>query len=135
MRRNHVAALGLFSLCVAASLYFLHRRTSTENLPVEVVFSNDGSDQWNAYGGSWERNGSTVTNRSDERGAKLIGGSADWSDYEFDLDLQVLGAFGDAGALVRVSDPEEGVDSYVGYYVGLRRANKTPVIVRANHAW
>ena len=135
MRRFHFAVLGLLSLCVAASFYFLHRRTSTEHLPVDIAFSNDGSDQWDAYGGSWERNGPTITNRSDERGAKLIGGSADWSDYEFDLDLQVLGAFGDAGALVRVSDPEEGVDSYVGYYVGLRSANNTLVIGRANHEW
>jgi len=135
MKRFHAATLGLLFLCVAASLYFLHRRTSAERLPVEITFSNDSSNRWDAYGGSWERNGPTITNRSDERGAKLIGGSADWSDYEFDLDLQVLGAFGDAGALVRVSDPEEGVDSYVGYYVGLRSANNTLVIGRANHEW
>ena len=135
MRRFRALVLGLLVLGVAVSLYFLHRRISTGRLPVEVVFSNDSSDRWKAYGGSWERNQATITNRSDERGAKLIGGSADWSDYEFDLDLQVLGAFGDAGALVRVNDPEEGVDSYVGYYVGLRSANNTLVIGRANHAW
>lgn len=135
MRRSHIAFWGLLSLCVAGSLYLLHRKTSTDHLPLDILFSNDGSDGWEAYGGSWERNRATITNRSDERGAKLIGGSADWSDYEFDLELQVLGAFGDAGALVRVSDAEEGVDSYVGYYVGIRSANNTLVIGRANHEW
>ncbi|MES2390201.1 MAG: sensor histidine kinase, partial [Acidobacteriota bacterium] len=126
---------GLLLLTVGAGFYFLRGRISAGSLPGDVTFSNDGSDRWEAYGGSWERNRFTVTNRSDERGAKLIGGSADWSDYEFDLDLQVLGAFGDAGALIRVSDPEQGVDSYVGYYVGLRSANNTLVIGKANHAW
>ena len=135
MRRFRAAVLGLLFLGAGVSLYFLRGRKSIERLPVEVTFFNDGSDHWKAYGGSWERNRATITNRSDERGAKLIGGSTDWSDYEFDLDLQVLGAFGDAGALVRVSDPEEGVDSYVGYYVGLRSANNTLVIGRANHEW
>jgi signal transduction histidine kinase len=135
MRWTRAALLGSFVLCIALSLYLLHRSSSPERLPVAISFSNDASDQWQAYGGSWERDRSTITNRSDERGAKLIGGSADWSDYEFDLDLQVLGAFGDAGALVRVNDPEEGVDSYVGYYVGLRSANNTLVIGRANYGW
>lgn len=135
MRWIPAALLGLLCLCIALSFYFLDRSRPSAHLPVEIAFSNDGSDRWEAYGGSWERNRSTVTNRSDERGAKLVGGSADWSDYEFDLDLQVLGAFGDAGALVRVSDPEKGVDSYVGYYVGVRSANNTLVIGRANYEW
>jgi signal transduction histidine kinase len=134
-RRLHATVLGLLALSAVAGLYFLYRRMSAQRLPVEIVFSNDDSDRWKAYGGSWERDRSTVTNRSDERGAKLIGGSPDWGDYEFDMDLQVLSAFGDAGALVRVNDPDDGVDSYVGYYVGLRSANNTLVIGKANHEW
>ena len=135
MKWTPAVLVGLFCLSMALGFYLLDSSKRSAHLPVEIAFSNDGSDRWEAYGGSWERNRSTITNHSDERGAKLVGGSADWSDYEFDLDLQVLGAFGDAGALVRVSDPEEGVDSYVGYYVGLRSSNNTLVIGRANYEW
>ena len=37
--------------------------------------------------------------------------------------------------ILRSSDEEEGVDSYNGYYVGLRDRNNTVAIGRADHGW
>ncbi len=61
-----------------------------------------------------------VRNDSDARGSKFMTGSSKWTDYLTEADLQLLGDKGDAGLIVRSTDEEQGVDSYSGYYVGLR---------------
>jgi signal transduction histidine kinase len=76
-----------------------------------------------------------MRNNSDERGAKLVTGSSDWHDYVLEADVQLLGKDGDAGLIARASDEEEGVDSYNGYYAGLRNHDDTLVIGRADHGW
>jgi len=98
-------------------------------------FASGKTAEWHAYGGSWYSYQGAIRNNSDERGAKLITGSLEWADYTVDADVLLLGANGDAGIIVRSSDEEEGVDSYSGYYVGLRDRNNTLVIGRADHGW
>ena len=90
--------------------------------------------EWRAYGGNWEINGGAIRNLSEERGAKLITGSTEWSDYSAEADVMLLGQNGDAGMIVRSNDEEDGVDSYSGYYAGLRLRNEL-VIGRADHGW
>ncbi len=82
-------------------------------------FALSNLDLWTPYGGSWEVSDGVMQNASDERGAKLITGSEQWTDYLIDTDLQLTGSEGDAGLVVRVGDEETGVDSYRGYYIGL----------------
>lgn len=76
-----------------------------------------------------------IRNNSNERGAKFMTGSNDWTDYSLDADVELLGRSGDAGVIVRSGQEEEGVDSYSGYYVGLRISNNTVTIGRADHGW
>jgi signal transduction histidine kinase len=117
---------------IAAIAYWLRARPEPH---YSDSFASGGTAEWRAYGGSWDSYEGAIRNNSDERGAKLITGSSEWSDYEVETDLLLLGPNGDAGVIVRSSDEEEGVDAYSGYYVGLRDRNNTMVIGRADHGW
>jgi signal transduction histidine kinase len=76
-----------------------------------------------------------MRNDSDERGAKLLTGSVDWRDYSIEADIMLLGQDSDAGLILRSSDEEEGVDSYTGYYAGLRSLDNSLVLGHAEHGW
>lgn len=75
-----------------------------------------------------------MRNDSDERGAKLLMGSRFWRNYAVDADVQLLG-LGDAGIVARVTRAELGVDSYSGYYAGLRTMDNSLVVGRADYGW
>lgn len=98
-------------------------------------FINGKAREWDAYGGSWAVEGDAIRNDSDERGAKLLTGSYNWSNYKVEADILLLGQDGDAGVVVRSTDEEKGVDSYSGYYIGLRDRDNTMTIGRADHGW
>ena len=88
---------------------------------------------WHAYGGTWQLFDGVITETTDARGAKLMSGSPQWMDYLLDADIEPLG--GSAGLVVRASDEERGVDSYSGYYAGLRAGDSSMLIGRADHGW
>ncbi len=90
---------------------------------------------WHAYDDSWRLVDGVIANNSDARGAKLMSGSPQWSDYSLDANIELLGDSGDAGLVVRSSDEERGVDSYSGYYAGLRAPDSSLLIGRADHGW
>jgi hypothetical protein len=104
-------------------------------LPYTDSFAKGGGDEWKALGGTWQLVDGSMRNDSDERGAKLITGSNRWQDYSLEADIMLLGRDGDAGLIARSSDEEQGVDSYSGYYAGLRILDNTLVIGRADHGW
>lgn len=130
-----LAALAILLLLGAtgAVLYFNFRRSPEPNY--HDSFASGKTTEWRAYGGSWDSYEGAIRNNSDERGAKLIAGSGNWSNYKIAAEILLLGQNGDAGIIVRSSDEEEGVDAYSGYYVGLRDRNNTVVIGRADHGW
>jgi signal transduction histidine kinase len=123
------AVVGLVSFELWPLLHDPHGR-----LPYHDSFAFGSADEWKAYGGTWEVVNGSIRNDSDERGAKLIAGSPNWRDYAFDADVELLGD-GDAGLIVRASNAEEGVDSYSGYYAGLRTADSSLVIGLVDHGW
>jgi hypothetical protein len=90
---------------------------------------------WKVYGGTWEVVDDAFHNGSDERGAKIVSGSAQWTDYTLQADLHLDGYHGDMGVVVRSNAEEEGVDAYRGYYAGLRTMDGTLVIGRADYGW
>jgi signal transduction histidine kinase len=93
------------------------------------------TEEWKAFGGSWELTNGSMRNDSDERGAKLLMGSPFWQNYSVEADVMLLGTGGDAGLIIRSSDEEEGVDAYTGYYAGLRDLDNSMVLGRAGHGW
>jgi len=125
------AALGvLLYLCFSV---YLHN--PMHGLPYRDSFANGKADEWKALGGTWEVANGAMRNDSDERGAKLLAGSSYWRDYSIEADVMLLGEDGDAGLILRSSNEEEGVDSYRGYYTGLRRHDNSLVLGRADHEW
>ena len=134
--RNRIAPFAVLTCVVGCAAIVLaiafHNKAS---LPYHDSFASNNANEWMPLGGSWEINNGAVYNRSDERGAKLISGSMAWTDYQLNADLKLIGHEGDVGVIVRITDDERGVDSYRGYYVGLRSADSALVIGRADHGW
>ena len=127
----------LIGTSVALLLFgtFAYRHRSGRGLPYRDSFNNGTADEWKAFGGTWELANGSMRNDSDERGAKLLTGSSQWTDYSIEADVMLLGLGGDAGLILRSSDEEQGVDAYTGYYAGLRTLDNSLMIGRAGYGW
>jgi signal transduction histidine kinase len=125
-------------ICLVSALavlaIWIFSKSSQRGLPYHDSFASGSADEWKAFGGAWEVVNGSIRNESDERGAKLVTGSRNWRNYSLDADVELLGD-GDAGLIVRASSAEEGVDSYSGYYAGLRTADNSLVIGMVDHGW
>lgn len=128
-----VGAVLVAAAAVFAIQAYLHG--PTHGLPYHDSFQQSKSDEWKALGGTWELVNGTMRNDSDERGAKLLTGSPYWTNYSIEADVYLLGVSGDAGLIIRSSNEEEGVNSYSGYYAGIRTGDSTLVLGRADHSW
>ena len=113
----------------------VYERSPRRGLPYQDSFAAGSSDEWTAYGGTWRVVRGAIWNESDERGAKLMTGSPYWTDYTVSTDVELLGDQGDAGVILRGSDEEQGVDSYTGYYAGLRSNDGSLILGYAEHGW
>jgi signal transduction histidine kinase len=128
-----IAAFVALLSCAAAWLFY--QRSPLRGVPYKDSFAAGKSEEWTAYGGTWRVAQGAMRNESDERGAKLITGSSSWRDYTITTDVELLGEQGDAGVILRGSDEELGVDSYTGYYVGLRSNDGNLIVGLAEHGW
>jgi signal transduction histidine kinase len=128
-----LAVCFLAGLGSAGTLLYLH--SSTRGLPYHDSFAMGKADEWRAFGGTWAVYEGGMRNDSDERGAKLMAGSAYWTNYVLEADIKLLGEDGDAGLVIRARDAEEGVDSYSGYYAGLRTRDNQLTLGLADHGW
>ena len=90
---------------------------------------------WQAFGGTWQVVNGTMQNIADDRGAKLMNGNTQWHNYMVEADIQLLSETGDAGFVIRASQEEVGVDSYHGYFAGLRDLDDTLILGRADYGW
>lgn len=133
-RRNRILTIAAaFLLCVAL-MAVAWIESPWRGLPYHDAFASGDAGAWVAYAGNWTFVKDAIKNDSDERGAKLVMGSSHWKSYEVKSEVQLLGA-GDAGIMLRSSDIERGVDSYNGYYAGLRTNDQSLVLGRAQHGW
>jgi signal transduction histidine kinase len=130
-----IIAVAVVSAVLLLSLSYFARTRKGTFFPYYDSFATNKASEWTPFGGTWQINDRAVYNRSDERGAKLVTGSPNWSNYQLSADLKLIGHEGDVGVIVRLGDEERGVDSYKGYYVGLRSADSALVIGRADHGW
>jgi signal transduction histidine kinase len=125
-----IAVLG-----IAAWVWLHWRRAESVVPPHSWELRADRMDEWKAYGGSWEMANGIVRSDSYERGAKLLSGSKYWGNYTLNADLRFEGVAADMGIIIRANDESEGVDSYNGYFVGLRSLDGTLVMGHSNYAW
>lgn len=135
------AAISVAVLLSAAAITRFAFQSWRERVPHSYgLFSGNWDGQlhqggWQAFGGTWRVVDGTMENISDDRGARLMNGSTHWHNYLIEADIQLLGESGDAGILVRSSHEETGVDSYHGYFAGLRDLDETLILGRADFGW
>ena len=128
--RKYFTTLGLFAALIAAlCLWWLHTGSAGRS-----------TLHWHAVDGRWTDNNGIISVLTYGRGDMQTAGKEGWTDYTFEADLRYDLLFpethyGDAGLVVRVSDASEGVDSYRGYYAGLRADDQTLVFGRADFGW
>lgn len=135
--RRHVLTGSLICLLLAMALFALraYLHSPGRGLPYRDSFAKGKADEWRALGGTWELVNGVMRNDSDERGAKLLTGSPYWHNYSIEADVNLLGISGDAGLIIRSSNEEEGVNSYSGYYAGIRTLDNALALGRAEHGW
>lgn len=128
-----VLALSGLSLVIWASLHWRH---DAAIVPTHLYQLNpENMREWTPFGGSWAIEDGAIRSNSFERGAKLLAGSKAWSNYTVNADIWFEGPAADMGVVIRTDDETEGVDSYRGYFVGLRSLDGTLVLGRANYTW
>lgn len=128
-----VASCATLAVGICVLLLYLHH--PHQGMPYHDAFALGKADEWEAFGGTWAVHDGGVRNDSDERGAKLLTGSSYWSNYILEADVKLLGEDGDAGLIIRGDDAEQGVDSYSGYYAGLRTRDNSLTLGLADHGW
>jgi signal transduction histidine kinase len=131
-----IAAILAITGIVFAVWFLLHRRLVQTSVPAHAyVLQPANMSQWTRFGGSWEIADGAVKSNSYERGAKLLAGSKYWSNYTVSADIRFEGPAADMGVIIRSNDEMEGVDSYNGYFIGLRSLDGTLVFGRASYSW
>jgi hypothetical protein len=106
--------------------------------------ANDGHyesiEGWQPISGRWSENADIFTNPNYGRGDMIVANRSHGANYRISADIRfdLLFAethYGDAGLVIRTTDPQPGVDSYQGYYAGLRPDSQTVVLGRASYDW
>lgn len=134
-RRRSIAILISIIVLASGTIAWTAHHAIMQRIPYHDRFASSQAEEWKPFGGTWEMANGTIFNRSDERGAKLMTGSPAWQNYALQTDLKMIGHDGDIGVIVRARDEENGIDSYNGYYVGLRSVDSVLVVGRADHGW
>ncbi len=121
---------------VGAGTYGIRRRMSNDS-PVNQYQTMNG---WQRISGRWREHDGIFSNPNYGRGDMLIAQRSQSSDYAVSADIRFDLLFpethyGDAGVVIRASDPQQGVDSYQGYYAGIRPDQQTLILGRATYEW
>jgi hypothetical protein len=95
---------------------------------------------WQTISGHWNERDAIFSNSNYGRGDMLIAQHSQSSNYSVSADIRFDLLFpethyGDAGLVIRTTDPEQGVDSYQGYYAGIRPDQQTVILGRASYDW
>ncbi len=96
---------------------------------------------WQPISGHWTERSGIISNANYGRGDMLIAKGSQGSNYRIAADIRFDLLFpethyGDAGLVIRTTDPpDQGVDSYQGYYAGLRPDGGAVVLGRASYDW
>jgi len=76
---------------------------------------------WTSYGGSFAASGENYVNSSDANGDKSLAAPT-FGDFTMTGDVELTSQGGDAGFLVRATNPGDGTDNVNAYYLGISSA-------------
>lgn len=105
----------------------------TPQVLFEENFEADILEGWEEYQGVWTVT-SSVYKVSPLPGAKSVVEDKSFHDFTYEADVKV-GSGGNAGLIFRVTEPNNGVDAYKGYYVGLNPEKNKVEFGKANNNW
>jgi hypothetical protein len=90
------------------------------NLPLYAPLDGGRMDGFTTYGGNWQNAAGGVLQSTDVTvaGARAVTGNSGWSNYTVTTDIR-LDTSGQAGMVLRHSDPSLGADSNYGYFAGI----------------
>lgn len=128
-----IIATTLALVCAVGGGTLLVRRASVTRFPSDEALLRHTA--WLALGGRWTLHGTEIDNSSEERGAKLMTRLGSWHNYQVQADIQFAEPFGQAGIIIRSHGEEGGVDSYHGYFAGIRVTDSTLDFGRADFGW
>lgn len=129
------SSVGLLVLVIGAYAFLHNRRQGHLNTHPDATMEG-----WKPIGGSWDKHGDVFSNSNYGRGDMLIAQNSENKNYSISADMRFDLLFpethyGDAGLVIRTTNPERGVDSYQGYYAGLRADDQVIVLGRASYDW
>lgn len=95
--------------------------TSATPAPYQAPFDSGSTSGWTTYGGTWTVGGTPGVYADTTAGAgdKSVAGSTTWTNYAATGEVSLATPSGNAGLLVRVTNPTVGTDSLYGYFVGV----------------
>lgn len=107
-----------------------------DNVVAVPVFSDNfstGAAAWTTFGGIWQVSSGQYT-VAGNAGAKAVAKDLYVADCTVEADLSV-GLTGNAGLILRASNPTVGTDAYSGYYFGISAGDSLVQIGKANNNW
>lgn len=135
-RHGCILAAVVLAICATCIIYY----NQHSSLPFHSKFRTGELRGWSVYGGSWQAGDEILQNITAGRGDKVVLTDKHWSNYRLDTDIRIDSVsegmhWGDAGVIMRVSDPAVGVDSYQGYYLGVGFDDQILFIGKAGYSW
>ena len=129
-----IVVILLAALSAGVLIAYRLTREGAQSNPYETMHG------WQPIGGRWSEHDGVFSNATYGRGDMLIAQHSDGSNYTISADIRFDLLFpethyGDAGLVIRTTNPEPGVDSYQGYYAGLRPDQQAVVLGRASYDW
>jgi hypothetical protein len=127
-----------YSAAGAAGPFTCEELTGSANagvLPDAADFSA-GDGGWDQYGGAFTASGGVYSETAGGTGGnKSVTGSTGWTNYDVtaDVRLENVGSAGNAGLLVRATDPTSGTDNVDAYYVGV--STSSVIIGKEGYGW
>lgn len=99
-----------------------------------------GLQPWSFYGGDWSSDGAVLEDARNGRGDMVLSRNDVYRDFDYSVQMQMRDlypgtSYGDAGVLFRVRSPHLGVDSYNGFYAGLRASDHALFLGRVDDEW
>jgi hypothetical protein len=131
----------LIAICVAIVLCAGILQAFRLRSEAESKDRYESMSDWQSISGRWTERSGIISNANYGRGDMLIAKGSQGTNYTISADIRFDLLFpethyGDAGLVIRTTDPpEQGVDSYQGYYAGLRPDGAAVVLGRASYDW
>ncbi|MBW4026693.1 MAG: hypothetical protein HIU93_04775 [Acidobacteria bacterium] len=128
------------SAILTAGAYLVYSSQSVRHLHAGQSVRFEDLSSFHFFGGDWTALSGTISDGRSGRGDLAVTTDSTWGRVHLSGDVRFDNFFpgvpyGDAGFVLRVTQPDVGVDSFHGYYAGIRIQNQTLVFGKAEDHW